>query len=499
MLTGLSDMYLHLCINCMEDKGAETRCPHCGSPEQPSTLSSVQLKPRTLLCHKYVVGKSLGRGGFGITYLGFDTILARKIAIKEYFPSSLATRNPTHSNVMPLGNTQKEFFANGLKLFIREARTIAKVGEDSNYIVKVYDYFEENDTAYMAMKFLKGQNLAEFVKDRGGTIPVAEALTLLFPIFDALKVLHSKNLYHLDISPQNIIITQQKQPVLIDFGSVRRTVGEESQCLDQVYKPGYSPYELYMSDPGEIGPWTDIYSCSAALYQMITGTLPPPAPDRMFNAKVEPPSKLLAKLPENISGKELDYALLRALAVRKEDRFQSIEEFENVLQQVIQGEVIQEPEHKPKPVPKLPKGLLMGLAIMAIVVSLSVAVYLLFPTPAPAPESTPATQAPTPAILIKIEGIIIKDEQGKIIKPQNATYYLKPREKVKIEVTTNRGVLDRNAIRYIPIKGKTGIDGTYVAPDKPGERDLITVEILDQNTETRMDYEVIKVEINGTD
>ncbi len=323
--------YSHICINCMEEKGAGSICSYCGFDESRFTPHPSSLRLRTFLHDRYLIGRVLGQGGFGITYLGFDTgLYNKKVAIKEYFPSQLVSRAVSTATIVPMEGERDAFFQQGLNSFLEEARNILKFSENPS-IVNVYDFFKAHGTGYMAMEFIEGITLADFLTQQGGKISINAAKEIVLPLLDTLEELHAARLYHRDISPHNIMITRQQLPVLIDFGAARYVVGKQSNSLSLVVKPGYSPFEQYTSR-GEIGSWTDIYACGATLYVMISGCMPPPSPDRIQKDDLRPPSRLLTNLSaQQVSGKKLDNLLLHALAVDKSDRFETIAEFKAAL------------------------------------------------------------------------------------------------------------------------------------------------------------------------
>jgi serine/threonine protein kinase len=318
--------YLHICLGCMGDKGDDTVCRLCGFDEGKTEVHQLRIRPRSILKDQYLIGKVLGQGGFGITYLGLDLLLHKKVAIKEFFPSMLATRGEDKTSVIPYSGNQEQFFKQGLDSFILEARNVAHFSRHIN-IVNVNNYFEANNTGYMVMDYLEGMSLSGLIVKRGGRLPLREALSILFPILDALSEVHKRDIYHRDISPQNIIITTDNIPVLIDFGAARQIVGEQSYSLDVVLKHGYSPLEQYTSR-GKIGPWSDVYACGATLYFMITGKVPPPSVDRVESDELVEPSRIEGL---NVT-EELNDTILTALAVRTGDRYQSVEELKAAIE-----------------------------------------------------------------------------------------------------------------------------------------------------------------------
>ncbi|EIJ43207.1 serine/threonine protein kinase [Beggiatoa alba B18LD] len=312
-----------LCSHCMQENGSVETCPHCGYNALTHKDHPLYLKPKTLLKNQYIVGKPLGQGGFGVTYIGLDCWLQKRVAIKEYLPSSLASRDSADTTVVPFKN-QADAFQQGLNLFIDEARNLAKF--DHPHIVRVSNFFEENRTGYMVMDFLDGDNLAVFLDKNGGKVSVEQALDIILPILDALSAVHAKHIYHRDISLHNVLLLKTGVPILIDFGAARHIMGEHSRSLDLVLKHGYSPLEQY-SGRGKIGAWTDIYASGALLYHLLSGMLPPAATDRFCEESLQPLTQIAGlQIPDY-----LNLAIEKALAVRLEDRFQSVDEFEAAL------------------------------------------------------------------------------------------------------------------------------------------------------------------------
>ncbi|MBF0336958.1 MAG: serine/threonine protein kinase [Nitrospirae bacterium] len=330
-----SSDFMKICVNCMERRNSIPICNHCGYDESKYSDHPLLLKPRTILKDQYLLGRVLGQGGFGITYIGMDINLDKKVAIKEFLPTSLASRELSNYTVLPFKGSQEENFREGLRLFIDEARKVTKFANNVN-IVHVINFFEANNTGYIVMDYIDGDTLSNLIKKRGGRLPVDESLRLMLPILAALKEVHALALYHRDISSQNIYVTSTGTPILIDFGAARYVSAEQSHSLDVVLKAGYAPMEQYQAR-GKIGPWTDIYACGATLYLMITGILPPPAPDRFYVDELKQPSDI-----EGIDiSPVLSNAILQALAVRIEDRFKGIDEFIAAIERDPQGEYVE--------------------------------------------------------------------------------------------------------------------------------------------------------------
>jgi len=318
------------CMGCMELFGNEFEiCPHCGYVEGTKVEEAIHMEPGTLLHDRYIIGKVLGFGGFGVTYIGWDGKLEQKVAIKEYLPSEFSTRMPGQSSVTVFNGDKSEQFRDGLNKFVEEAKRLAKFQNEPG-IVKVFDSFAENETAYIAMEFLDGETLTERLK-RDKTIPEDETVSMLWPVMNSLQVVHQEGILHRDIAPDNIFLTKSGDVKLIDFGASRYATTSHSRSLTVIIKPGYSPEEQYRSR-GDQGPHTDVYALAATMYKMMTGKTPPDAMER--RAKVENQKKEILedphKLNKNISLNR-ENAILNAMNVRIEDRTPDVLSFMNEL------------------------------------------------------------------------------------------------------------------------------------------------------------------------
>jgi serine/threonine protein kinase len=267
----------------------------------------------------------IGEGGFGSVYLAIDHSLQRTVAIKEYMPSALAGRNSDQS-VVVRSQRHQETFATGLRSFINEARLLAQF--DHPALIKVHRFWEQNNTAYMAMRYYEGQTLKNVIKNHASMVTERWLKTMLVPILEALDALYKVNILHRDISPDNIMIQNTGGAVLLDFGAARQIIGDMTQALTVILKPGYAPVEQYADDTSmKQGPWTDIYALSAVLYAAITKKPPPTSVARM----IKDPIELLDnnKYPE--FSVEFLSAINKGLSVNPEHRPQSIEEFRKLL------------------------------------------------------------------------------------------------------------------------------------------------------------------------
>ena len=215
-------------------------------------------------------------GGFGITYIAWDSHLEKPVAIKEYLPGELATR-AADGSVMPLSGERETDYRWGLERFLLEARTLARF-EHPN-IVRVLRYFEANRTAYMVMDYERGEPL-KTVLQHNPQPPEQLLKELARPLLDGLAVVHAGGFLHRDIKPDNIVVRASGQPVLIDFGAARNAIGGTTRSLTAVLTPGYAPLEQY-SGEGKQGPWTDLYAFAGVLYRAVTNHAPPDAVSRL--------------------------------------------------------------------------------------------------------------------------------------------------------------------------------------------------------------------------
>lgn len=311
--------YCSKCMNPIEETDVE--CPFCGSIIN-AEIPSHHLAPGTILNNKFIVGAALGEGGFGITYIGRDTKLDMKVAIKEYYPNGYVNRSNTISPAINSSTSgeRKDFFDAGRERFLREAQILAKFS-GSTGIVDVRDFFEENNTAYIVMEYLDGQTLKDYLKNKG-TLTPEQTIRLLMPVMESLTKVHTQGLIHRDISPDNIMLVDGHVK-LLDFGAARNVSATANKSLSVMLKPGYAPEEQYRSK-GNQGPWTDVYALCATMYKCITGITPDDSTQRVFSDELKTPSALGISIDPVIEN-----ALLKGLNVMQKDRYQNIEELLN--------------------------------------------------------------------------------------------------------------------------------------------------------------------------
>lgn len=224
---------------------------------------------------EYQLKSVLGVGGFGMTYLAWDTHLEKHVAIKEYLPGDLAVR-ALDGSVVPVSTDHKNDYQWGLERFILEARTLARFSHP--HIVRVNRYFESNGTGYMVMDYEEGESLNQLLKR--APLPAEDDLRrILLPLLDGLAAVHAAKFLHRDIKPSNIFMRANGTPVLLDFGAARAT-GGGTRSLTAVLTPGYAPLEQYATD-GRQGAWSDIYAMGGVLYRAVVDRNPPDAVSRL--------------------------------------------------------------------------------------------------------------------------------------------------------------------------------------------------------------------------
>lgn len=278
------------CPHCMTALDVDGGiCPVCGG-DVSAVNTPHQLPVGTVLCaaefHGYLIGMAKGSGGFGITYIGRDLASQRLVAIKEYYPNRCQLQRNQLDGIVYLLSQQRDIYLSGMKSFLREAETL-KAAQHIPSVVKVFDYFELNGTAYMVMEYLKGQTLRDLVEGQG-TISFAELIRMMRPLLDDVQAMHQTGLIHRDIAPDNIILLPDGTFRLIDFGCARAV--EDGKSVTVQYKPGFAPLEQYTSH-GQ-GPYTDVYALCATIYYCITGVVPTTAPDRLGNIPLATPTSL---------------------------------------------------------------------------------------------------------------------------------------------------------------------------------------------------------------
>ena len=314
----------HTLIHTPGDNDATIVIPSSGS-NNSGLIGHISALPIKTRLFEFEITDLIGEGGFGIVYSAYDHSLERIVAIKEYMPSALASR-ASNFTVSVKSARHIETFQAGLKSFVNEAKLLARFDHPS--LVKVFRFWEANNTAYMAMPLYKGITLKKRLKEMQGLPDEDWLFNLLTPLMDALATIHDENCFHRDIAPDNIMLVEEDKPVLLDFGAARRVISDMTQDLTVILKPGYAPVEQYGDTDGiQQGPWTDIYALGAILYFAIAGKPPEPSISRLMNDKMISAKEIGKNRYSEIFLDAIDYAL----KIRPEDRPQSIAAFKKLL------------------------------------------------------------------------------------------------------------------------------------------------------------------------
>lgn len=344
------------------------------SPSNRSMSNTRCLKPGVILKERYKIEEVIGAGGFGITYRAWDPLLQSYVAIKEYYPSGIATRSADSSKVcVPVGQEQREYHRGRIR-FLKEAQDVARFQSEPN-IVSIYDYLEENDTAYMVMEYLHGCTLKQYIWEHGGRLDTDHILHICLSVLDALAVVHKAGMIHRDISPENIFICEDLTVKLIDFGAAKQVYLDGEQTMSVVLKPGYAPPEQYAKKDKQ-GPWTDIYALGATLYFAATGEKPEESFGRVLEDTIKPVCEVNPEIPRAMS-----QVIMRAMSVKIEDRYQTVEAMREAL---LAGEG-QNAQMEPYVIPAsriskrdLPKkrGFLIGVAFCIVIMLVVTGIWM---------------------------------------------------------------------------------------------------------------------------
>ncbi|MEM6610822.1 MAG: serine/threonine-protein kinase [Cyanobacteria bacterium P01_C01_bin.72] len=269
---------------------------------------------------EYRIEQPLGQGGFGITYRGIDTRLNRAVAVKEFFPEGCWREGST---VVSAGRWNSDTYSNAKQKFLLEGQTLGQFNHPG--IVRVFYYFEENNTAYLVMEYLQGKTLAEFLRQRQGKLSEAQALEHITKVGEALEVLHQAKFLHRDIKPDNIMLADDGRVVLIDFGAARDFTASSTARYTTMLTPGYAPLEQY-GRALKYGAFTDIYALGSTLYYLLTGEAPVSAIERAAGVELKPVKQIATHVNTHVS-----QAIARAMAMDVTQRLQSVQEFFDLL------------------------------------------------------------------------------------------------------------------------------------------------------------------------
>lgn len=320
-----------LCMGCMAElERPGFPCPRCGFDARRYQKPKNSLPLYEIVNGKYLIGRVIGIGGFGITYIAWDFYQGKRVCVKEYFPRRIAVRDfhgSTYSEQISISiNCSSQTYSQeperaqtaymkGLEAYIKEAENLSRYYMMEN-IVSIRDFFYGNNTAYIVMEYIDGINMKEYTKRRGGRLMPEEVFVLLKDVLKALDTIHKNNIIHRDISPDNIMLNRAMKAVLIDFGAARDYGNTKNASI--LLKHGYAPVEQYKSD-GKQGPWTDVYSMCASMYCLMTGARLPSSTEREKHDTVQRLSAIGIPVSE-----QQDQAIWRGLRIEPGQRYQSM-------------------------------------------------------------------------------------------------------------------------------------------------------------------------------
>lgn len=307
-----------ICLWCMKKSDEPEICPHCGHEKVGKLSWSKALAPGTILNNKILIGNILGKGGYGITYIGYDMLLEYPVAIKEFFPDEMVDRSDDEKTVVVLDEVNGEEFQKEIDNYLREARVLAEFSKFPG-IVAIKDLFYENGTGYLIMEYLGNGNIRKYVDSHGGWLPVDETLKLMEPVISILGKLHESGLIHRDISPDNIMVDDDGSVKLIDFGGSKKLGLNNTQVF--LGKWGFAPLEQMLSKISEQGPWTDIYGICATLYCIMTGDVPQASYERNEKDELIDIANYTITIDKNVAA-----AIMKGLSMDAKDRQQSVAE-----------------------------------------------------------------------------------------------------------------------------------------------------------------------------
>ncbi len=309
------------CPNCFKGNIETGKCRMCGFDRQEEKQNPRRLPEMMLLQERYTTGRILGCGGFGITYKSFDILNQCFCAVKEFIPMGIATRMEHETQLHVTSNSNLGDFEHGKKRFMEEAQVLKKL-TDVPEVVQILDYFNQNNTTYFVMEYLEGADLRKLMQTFGGRIPVKDTVSLIYRAGMALDQVHKRaGVFHRDISPDNIMVNQDGEVKLIDFGNAKFIMGKRSQTLSVVLKHGYAPPEQYSSSSSQ-GSYTDVYALAATFYYAVSGIMVPNAPDRFGGETYRPLKEIVPEI-----GAEISDAVDHALVLNSKERTQSAAEF----------------------------------------------------------------------------------------------------------------------------------------------------------------------------
>ena len=328
------------CFGCMRPlEFPDAPCPHCGYDGRATPFDRNHLPPGTVLQNRYVLGRALGLGSFGNTYIGWDTQAQMRVTVKEFLPGAVACHRADTPTVQFYSAQGRALFEKGMRLFCEETATLRGI-ENAECINPILDVVEENGTAYTVAQYWSGQTLKAYLAEYRA-MSFDDAMAIMAPVLRTLDTVHQNGLLHRDISPDNLFLCSSGEVRILDFGLAQFDLAQENtDSLSVLFKPGFAPPEQYARHI-LTGPWTDVFGAAATLYKMITGIAPPDVPQRQREDTLLPPHDLECDIPDSA-----EKALLRALSLRPEDRYATADAFLRALESDAQTTTSETPKKR---------------------------------------------------------------------------------------------------------------------------------------------------------
>lgn len=343
------------CYGCMRPLPyPDAPCPHCGYDKRMVAFNRSHLEPGTMLCGRYVIGRPMGLGSFGNTYIGWDTAKDIAVTVKEFLPTEFAVHRLGDTTIQFLSDEGRERFEQGLAHFTQTVEVVHSL-EHLDSVNPIIDLIRENGTAYTVSEYLHGRTLKVFLSEYRA-LTFADAMAIMTPVLQTLDAVHQHGILHRDVCPDNIFICDDGQVKLLDFGLSQFDLLQNTQGLSIILKPGFAPVENYVHHLAS-GAWTDVYGAAATLYKMLTGIVPPDAMARQREDTLTRPSELDSDIPP-----ESEKALLRALSLSPENRYATAEAFLNALL------ADEEEEHTPVRISKKTVGIIAACLVALVAV-----------------------------------------------------------------------------------------------------------------------------------
>ncbi len=425
------------CKSCFEEAVVDGVCNACGADQLEKSRDRRALPLWTVVDQRYRIGRVLGSGGFGITYLAEDVVMGRQVALKEFFPNGLAVREGDRLTLTCNSLGDQPPFERGLAKFFMEGRLLAKFRHTN--IVQAFDVRSANGTAYLAMEYLDGMTLKMWISEVG-RLDAEKALKVIAFVIDALKAIHAKNVIHRDLKPDNVYVTREGRILLLDFGGAKQLAAEAEKSMDTTFAHGYAAPEQYYADSQKIGAWTDVYACGATLYKMLTGQTMRSALERYGD---DPP----LAWGESDAPPHVRAAVTKAVTLDHKQRHQTIDELQAALFK------------KAGPIPPPPVdprmdddrkdrwfklGVIGALCVLAIVVGV-IAFRGNRPTPSTPTRSDVLATRTTPDVKQKPEDRKVVDTKAVDTRPSDTKAEVKPAEVKPAETKSAIAKPDVNA------------------------------------------------------